>query len=406
MKKAVGKLIGSAQQFSFEQRIFHFVLLLGVVLTAVGAIMDLYYGISPVMDGVFACFWAAAYYFARFRGSFKAVSPVVFVVLVFIFLPYEWLLNGGILSAMTFYAIFLLAVICIVLSGRLRIVMGSAALAVVLALTLMDARKLGTLIGFVQREVSLFDTFIHLFIVMAAVAVMITVYSLTYMKEKARSEAFAKAVEQHYGQQLYYMETLEGVIDRLKSERHDWSNHLGVIYGLLEDGDGVRAKAFASKLIEAAGAYRNIVNVPYSMLRAMLNYKLSAAKERGIALRPDVEIPDGLELEEADLTVIIGNLLDNAMEACAALPEEDRYIRLSIRCKRDYLVIQVENPVSGGGDASGGLGRTSKPDKENHGFGLRNIEYLVNKHSGLMEAGRKDGVFRVNLALAVHAASE
>jgi sensor histidine kinase YesM len=322
MIKAVGRLIGGPAQFAFEQRIFHFVLLLGVVLTAVGAGLDLYYGISPAIDAAFACFWAFAYYFARFKGRFRAVSPAVFVILVLVFLPYEWLVNGGILSTLTFYAIFFLAVICIVLSGRFRILMGSATLVAVTALTLLDARKLGTLAGVVQRQVSLLDTFIHLVVVMAAVAVMITVYSMTYMREKERNEAYAKAVEQHYRQQLYYMETLEGVIDRLKSERHDWSNHLGVIYGLLEDGDGARAKAYASKLIEAAGKYRNIVNVPYSMLRAMLNYKLSAARERGIALRPDVAVPEGLPLDEADLTVIIGNLLDNAIEACLALPAE------------------------------------------------------------------------------------
>jgi len=88
------------------------------------------------------------------------------------------------------------------------------------------------------------------------------------------------------------------------------------------------------------------------------------------------------------------------MEACAALAEESRYIGLSLLYKPDYLIIQAENPVSPEA-AAGGKGRTSKQDKENHGFGLRNIEYLVNKHSGFMLIEPEPGVFKISLALLV-----
>lgn len=402
MKKTADRLIGSAEQFSFERRIFHFSLLLGIVLTAVGTLLDIFYRISPMMDLLFTGFWLLSYYLTRFKGYFRQASVLTFGVLVLAFLPYQWIVNGGIVSAISFYPIVLLAVVCVVLSGRLRILMASAMMGVVLLLVGFDAHKYGSLAALVQRQVVLFEPAIHLVIVMTATAALLVIYSITYRKEKERSEAYAKAVEQNYRQQLYYMETLEDVIGRLKSERHDFNHHLGVIYALLEDAEGEKARAYAADLVHAAEEYRSIVSLPYSMLRAMLNYKLSMAKERGIAVRSDVGLPDGLRLNEADLTVIVGNLLDNAMEACANLAAERRYIALTLTYKPDYLIIQAENPA-GPETATGGKGRTTKPDRENHGFGLRNIEYLVNKHSGIMKLEPEPGVFKVSLALLVEA---
>jgi len=400
MRRLADKLVGSAEQFSFEQRIFHFSLLLGAALTAIGASLDVYYRINPTIDLLFTGFWLLSYYFSRFKRYFRQVSALTFTVLVLVFLPYQWIINGGIVSAISFYPIILLAVVCVVLSGRVRMFVVSAMLGAVLFLVGLDAHKYGSLAALIQRQVTLFEPAIHLVIVMVAVAVLLIRYSNTYRKEKERREAYAKAVEQNYRQQLYYMEMLEDVIGRLKSERHDFNHHLGVIYALLEDAEGEKARAYTASLVNAAEKYRSIVSIPYSMLRAMLNYKLSAAKEHGIALRLDVGLPDGLALNEADLTVIAGNLLDNAIEACAAVEEGNRYLSLSLHYKPDYLIIQVENPVNPKA-AHGGTGRTSKPDQENHGFGLRNIEYLANKHSGLMRIEPAPGVFKISLALLV-----
>jgi sensor histidine kinase regulating citrate/malate metabolism len=237
---------------------------------------------------------------------------------------------------------------------------------------------------------------------MAYRAIFLIVYSNIYMREKERAEAYGKALEQNYRQQLYYMETLEDVIGRLKSERHDFNHHLGVMYALLEDAENDKARDYAATLVDAAKEYRTMVNIPYSMLRAMLNYKLSAAKERGIALKLDTSLPAGLNLNEADLTVILGNMMDNAMEACAQVEKGSRYIALNLSYKPDYLIIMAENPFSGD-TAAGGKRKTTKPDQNNHGFGLQNIEYLVQKHSGIMKLEPEPGIFRISLALLVEA---
>ena len=108
------------------------------------------------------------------------------------------------------------------------------------------------------------------------------------MKEKARSEDYARTIDAQYRQQLYYMENLEELIYKLKSERHDFNNHLGVIFGLLENGETDKVKAYASGLIRAAEKYRSIVNIPYSMLRAMLNIAYLVSRHNGLMrIEPD-----------------------------------------------------------------------------------------------------------------------
>ncbi|HWR40835.1 MAG TPA: ATP-binding protein [Patescibacteria group bacterium] len=141
------------------------------------------------------------------------------------------------------------------------------------------------------------------------------------------------------------------------------------------------------------------MNVPYPMVRAMLNYKLSAAKEKSIRLRLHVGIPEGLALPEFDLTVILGNLVDNAVEACMTVEKDNRYIGLNLFYKPDYLIIQTENPVSEASEPPHGNRMTTKPDAENHGYGLRNMEYLARKHNGFMKTSRENGIFKADVAL-------
>lgn len=396
MKTLSRALIGG-EELPFGQRIFDFAILLAVAMTLFGALMDALQGADVVIELAFAGFWGLSYYLVRLRGLFRVFSPISFGVLVFAFLPYIWILSGGIRSVIPLYAVVFLSTICVVLSGRMRAVMAGCLLGVTLLLVLRDA-YLRTPVSPLDGYDSIIGAAVHLCVVLASMFLLLGAYSRLYAREKARSEAYARTIEQNYRQQLYYMETLEGLIGRLRSERHDWNSHLCVIYGLLEDGGGAQALSYTADLLKTAGDYRGIVSIPYPMLRALLNYKLSLMDEHGFALRLAIDLPENLSLNEADLAVILGNLLDNAFDACLPLPEAERYLALTLQYKPDYIVVQAENPIPPAA-APGGKGHTTKQDREEHGFGLANIEYLVRKHSGLMKIEPADSVFRVSLAL-------
>ncbi len=392
MKSLGEKLLGNTARFSFEQRIFNFAMLMGIVLTVFGMAMNVYYSQGIVIDLAFLGCWLLLYSFSRSGRNFRVVSIIAISVLVFAFIPYEWVSSTGTQGSIPYYTILLIAVISIILRGWLRAVMVVSLLAVeLLLLSVYDAKEAWLAQGHI------IDIGIHLSIILAAMAILIVVYSNTYMKEKQRREEYAQTIEAHVRQQLYYMENLEQLIGKLKSERHDYNNHLSVIHGLLESDETYKAKSYAAALVKNAVEYQSIVNVPYPAVRALLNHKLSIARESGIALKLDVGLPENLNLSEFDLTAILSNLLDNAMEACGGIHSEP-YLEFTLKYQPNYLVIRISNPFL---NAPEDMNRSTKPDAENHGFGLKNVKYLVERHNGLIEIKHHDNIFEVDIALLV-----
>jgi len=395
MRGLENRLIGDEKSFSFEQRIFNFVILLSICMTVFGTLLDIYYRVGIWVDLIFAGCWILTYYFSRFHAHFDIVSKVSIGIFIFAYFPYYWMSSGGISGTFPGFAVIFIAILCIILKGKFRIAMIVSMLAVTMLLVCGDIYRNGS----PENIMNLIFSGVQILFIMISMAILTVFYSGIHMTEKERSEAYAETIEEHYRQQLYYMKNLEEMTDRLKAERHDFNHHLGVIYGLLESGDSDKAGEYVSHLVKTAGELQNLVNIPYPMVRAMLNYKLSAAKEKNIRLWLNVGIPEGLALPEFDLTVILGNLLDNTVEACLNVGEDSRYIGLNMFYKPDYLIIQTENPVNVASEPQRGSRMTTKSDAENHGYGLRNIEFLAQKHNGFMKTVRENGVFKVDVAL-------
>lgn len=101
----------------------------------------------------------------------------------------------------------------------------------------------------------------------------------------------------------------------------------------------------------------------------------------------DVQIPRELSVTAADLYILLGNTLDNAIEACAALPPEQREINIKLKTHNRILFYEIENPYapSYGNRVRGGL----------HGYGLQNVRRCVEKYQGTLEIQKGDNIFRV-----------
>ncbi len=404
VSRLISRLIGTADQFSFEHRILNFAFLLAIFMTFVGVVIGIITGVNWLFWVIADIIWIILFYQVRFKGHFKTMALITFSFLIFVFFPYSWIYNFGSHGVFLFYSVLLIAMIATVLTGTSRYVMVSAMMVVTLTLISLEYYYPDLIKGYESYEIAAtryMDITVNLMVCLFIISLLIIVYSNIYKKEKERSDSYARSIEEHYQQQLYYMENLEQLIYKLKSERHDFNHHLGVIYGLLEEDETAAVSEYTGKLVENAEEYQNIVNVPHSVLRAMLNYKLSAAQEEGIELKLKVKIPEELDVDQFELTIILGNLLDNAVEACLKIEETRRYIDLSVLYKTDYLVISIENPVAEEQVLQDGKPRTTKKDSENHGFGIDNIEYLVKKHDGMIKIEEENGIFKVDIAMLI-----
>ena len=129
----------------------------------------------------------------------------------------------------------------------------------------------------------------------------------------------------------------------------------------------------------------------------MLHYKISSAKD--ISVQVETSIPEQLKVDDFDITVILGNLLDNAIEACGKLEKEKKWIRISIKLVKNQLFIRMDNPYTGQLRRQGDRLLTLKADGGSHGIGLENVRRIVEKYHGLMETDTEDQVFRTKVML-------
>ena len=124
---------------------------------------------------------------------------------------------------------------------------------------------------------------------------------------------------------------------------------------------------------------------------ALLNYYLRIAERNYIKVKLDVTIPEVLTISSLSLSIIIGNTFDNAIEACCDLPAEQRIIHLQLRKQYRSLFYRLENPYSD----------TVRSIRigEYHGYGLKNINRIVQENHGDFYTKKKDGVFTVQVRL-------
>lgn len=129
------------------------------------------------------------------------------------------------------------------------------------------------------------------------------------------------------------------------------------------------------------------------------NASVRAAKD-GIEFRASAPLPEKLNMDEGDLCSFFINMLDNDLEAAAKVPEgQRRFIELNVRISQGFLAVCCRNSCAEPVEIrNGALPETTKPHKEGHGLGLRQMEQIARKHHCKLDLSCDDGVFMVQTA--------
>ena len=192
-------------------------------------------------------------------------------------------------------------------------------------------------------------------------------------------------------------EEIKTIYLNMRGWRHDYHNHLQVLKAQLSMGQTELAQEYLGRLEQDLDSIKQLVETGNVSLDAILNSKLSYAQKQQISLHYKATVPPKLSVSDIDLCVLLGNLIDNAVEACEQLPVEQRFLRLYIGIFRKQLYISVTN-------ATGELVR--KLDEEyittkrgNHGHGLKRINNTVEKYGGFINRKNEPGVFATEIML-------
>lgn len=198
----------------------------------------------------------------------------------------------------------------------------------------------------------------------------------------------------------YYNE-VENIYREMRGWRHDFHNHIQLMKAYLELGEYEEMAGYLNELDRDLTEIDKVLKTGNLMVDAILNSKLSLAAKENININARARVPEKLQVADIDLCVIIGNLMDNAIEACLKLENpEDRFIRVYIREMKEQLYISITNSMKGKAKKRGLKYISTKPGK-NHGFGLKRIDRLVQKYDGFINRQSEEGVFATEIILPI-----
>lgn len=200
------------------------------------------------------------------------------------------------------------------------------------------------------------------------------------LKELEYESAHYRELEQHQ--------------QEIRRIRHDIKNELSGIYGYLENGEVGEGKKEIETLLQQMTAAEQKIFTANAVVNGILNLKLQKMEMAQIEYEFDIHIPEQLKIQGTDLGVLLGNLPDNAIEACQEFQGEKK-IRLLIEYQNSGVVIHCENPCNEDTETL----QTKKKDKINHGFGMGSIAQIVKKYDGFWEYQMKSGLFKVTVNL-------
>ena len=215
--------------------------------------------------------------------------------------------------------------------------------------------------------------------------VVLLLFLLVFEYSRRRSVEYAAMVRQNTASEalLENIRNLQQSEKSIRSLRHDLKNHAIALRLLLEQGDTERAIKYLETFQSEAEVPNGTFRTGNDLLNGLLKQKLSSALEQGINVEVSLDFRQGEFIEPFDLCVLMGNILDNAVEACLKIDSEsDRFIRVSGGLSANCLLIKAENSCVNNSVSTDSLPHTTKANTLIHGYGLRNIQRVLDRYNG------------------------
>lgn len=188
------------------------------------------------------------------------------------------------------------------------------------------------------------------------------------------------------------------VWDNIKRVRHDLNNHFIYLQAQLELGNVDKCKTYLSEMQSEITSMGSLIKTGNSVIDYMINVKLSRVSQTQVLVSGNVG--EFADIKDADMTCVLGNILDNAIEALENV-ESDRRLELHFTGTKNCRIILCKNTVSASVlDGNGDL-TTTKTDKDFHGLGHMIVEDIVQKYGGFTDYFESDGMFGVQLSFPV-----
>ncbi|MCM1188924.1 MAG: GHKL domain-containing protein [bacterium] len=232
-----------------------------------------------------------------------------------------------------------------------------------------------------------------------AVNLAFLIFDEILAKEKYVEEEL-RAQNQMAALQIRSQTEVNHMYQGIQSLKHDMNNHLHTISGYIQIGEYGKAQEYVERI---AGEISRVESFHSGnpTVDVLIGSKTALARMSGIVVEAECQVPPELKIADRDLTVLIGNLYDNAIDANLKIADTDsRFIHIKILFDTGNLLLLFENATpedsrTGGSDKWA----TTKEDNSLHGFGIKNIDRILQAYGGYCEREIKDHVFRCRIRI-------
>lgn len=245
------------------------------------------------------------------------------------------------------------------------------------------------------------EIFLVLFSLPAVLINYMTLYMWNFLNAAIQREN-ASLFEKEKGMLQYqsYQAAMENE-DKMRIIRHEIANQLQTMEILVKEGKEKQAQEITKAMEMLYESMQQLRFCNNDLINVILANKQKEAFDKEVKL--DVQIstlPEELTIADADLSMILNNLLDNAVEGAVRVSNSERTVSVKMAFKSGSLVLGIRNPTDmSDGNFSDKTLKSTKKEKEVHGIGLRLVREIVKKYNGSMSAVVTDGMFVVKIVL-------
>ncbi|MBM6897682.1 GHKL domain-containing protein [Pseudoflavonifractor capillosus] len=208
---------------------------------------------------------------------------------------------------------------------------------------------------------------------------IVVIYYTKRINMQAQERKTWEIAEHHYSMQQKYYEQLCIQQEETRSLWHDIQKYLRAAQ--IEDSNEP-----LKQVQERLDGIACVVDVNNQIVNVILNEYLHVAKKEGIQIEFNIDIPHTLFVTAADLYILIGNTMDNALEACAELSPGHRWISLTLKLHNNVLLYALKNPYA--------EEHIQRVRGKYHGYGLKNVSRCVEKYTGMLSIESNNGIFQ------------
>ena len=218
---------------------------------------------------------------------------------------------------------------------------------------------------------------------------------ISWMEQNANFREEAISLQAKSKAQQESIEALSAAYAQQRKLTHDFRAHLSTLDGMLmqQNRDINTIQTYIHRLQSKQTERILLVNTHHAALDALLNQKALVAKNRKIDIQFSVNDLSPIKIDMVDLTVVISNTLDNAIEACEKLPETDRQIYVQALLEEDELFYAVRNKSLPVNMIANQLPASTKENPSFHGYGLQNVHTTLEKYNTLYAMDYENGWF-------------